>query len=161
MQEESVGCWVDALSQSLEICDGSRVTDATFFGLDHFPKYAPQKLYIFCLLKKIYYFIYFIFREGKGGEREGKKHQCVVASGAPLTGDLACNPGMCPDQESNQPPFGLQAGTQSTEPHQPGLNVRFLDVIRFSERKSISKSSKFGKNFILFCTGDSSCTLAY
>ena len=23
-------------------------------------------------------FIYFIFREGKGGEREGEKHQCVV-----------------------------------------------------------------------------------
>ena len=24
------------------------------------------------------------------------------------TGDLACNPGMCPDWESNQPPFGSQ-----------------------------------------------------
>ena len=40
----------------------------------------------------------------------------------PLTGDPACNPGMCPDWESNQRPFGSQAGTQSTEPHQPGLN---------------------------------------
>ena len=29
--------------------------------------------------------------------REGKKHQCVVASCAPPTRDLACNPGMCPD----------------------------------------------------------------
>ena len=27
-----------------------------------------------------------------------------------------------PDWESNQRPFGLQPGTQSTEPHQPGLN---------------------------------------
>ena len=35
--------------------------------------------------------------------------------------DLACNPGMYPDWESNQRPFGLQAGAQSTEPHQPGL----------------------------------------
>ena len=34
--------------------------------------------------------------------------------------DLAHNPGMCPDWESNQRPFGLQAGAQSTEPHQPG-----------------------------------------
>ena len=44
-------------------------------------------------------------------EREGEKHQCVVASHAPLTGDLACNPGMCPEWESNQQPFGSQAGT--------------------------------------------------
>ena len=49
---------------------------------------------------KIYYL--FIFRErGKEGEREGEKHQCVVASHASPTGDLADNPGMCPDWESN------------------------------------------------------------
>ena len=30
-------------------------------------------------------------------EKEGKKHQCVVASRVPPSGDLACNPGMCPD----------------------------------------------------------------
>ena len=52
-------------------------------------------------------FVYFIFRQrGRKGERE--KHQCVVASHVPLTGDLACNPGICPDWESNQWPFGLQ-----------------------------------------------------
>ena len=33
---------------------------------------------------------------GREGEREGEKHQCVDASHAPPTGDLACNPGMCP-----------------------------------------------------------------
>ena len=38
----------------------------------------------------------------------------------PPTGDLAHNPGMCPDWELNPRPFGLQASTQSTEPHQPG-----------------------------------------
>ena len=49
----------------------------------------------------------FIFRErGKEGEREGEKHQCVVASRAPTTGDMADNPGMCPDWELNQRPFG-------------------------------------------------------
>ena len=63
-------------------------------------------------------FIYFS-REGKGG-RKGEKHQCVVASHAPPTGDLAHNPGVCPDQELNQWPFGSQASTESTEPHQPG-----------------------------------------
>ena len=41
--------------------------------------------------------------EGKEKERE-RKHQCVVASREPLTGDLACNSGMCPDWESNQQP---------------------------------------------------------
>ena len=62
-------------------------------------------------------FIYLF--EGEGG---GEKHQCVVASHVPPTGDQARNPGMCPDWETNQPPFGLQASTQSTEPHQPGPN---------------------------------------
>ena len=53
--------------------------------------------------------ILFIFRErGQEGEREGEKHQWMVASHVALTGALACNPGMCPDWESNQQPFGSQ-----------------------------------------------------
>ena len=32
---------------------------------------------------------------------------------------------MCPDWESNRQPFGSQASTQSTEPHQPGLLLLF------------------------------------
>ena len=62
---------------------------------------------------------------GREEEREGEKHQCVVASHVPPTGDLARNPGMCPDWESNRQPFGLQASTQSTEPYQPGQNPCF------------------------------------
>ena len=42
-------------------------------------------------------FIYFRRERGREGEREGEKHQCVVVSHVPPTGDLACNPGMCPD----------------------------------------------------------------
>ena len=38
---------------------------------------------------------------GREGEREGEKHHCGVASRAPPTGDVACNPGMCPHWESN------------------------------------------------------------
>ena len=64
-------------------------------------------------LKKDFIYLFYF-------QREGKKHQCVVASGMPPTGGLACNPGMCPDWESNQQPFGLQAGAHSTEPHQLG-----------------------------------------
>ena len=72
--------------------------------------------YIFIAILKKMLFIYLFRERGK----EGEKHQCVVASRAPPTGDLACHPGMCPGWESNQRPFGSQAGTQFTEPHQPG-----------------------------------------
>ena len=47
-------------------------------------------------------FYLFVFRErGREGEREGEKHQYVVASHMPPTGNPAGNPGMCPDWESN------------------------------------------------------------
>ena len=76
-------------------------------------------------LKKDFYLL--IFRErGREGEREGEKHQCVVASHEPPTGDMAGNPGMCPDWELNQQPSSLQFGAQSTEPHQPGPTKEFL-----------------------------------
>ena len=68
-------------------------------------------------------FIYLFLERKEGKEKGGEKHQCVVSSHEPPTGDLACNPGMCPDWESNRLPSGLQACAQSTEPHQPGLLV--------------------------------------
>ena len=52
----------------------------------------------FSFLKKI---IYLFLERGREGEREGEKHQYVVASSAPPTGDLAYNPGMYPDWETN------------------------------------------------------------
>ena len=66
-------------------------------------------------LKRFY--LYTFLERGREGEREVEKHQCVVASHAPPTRDLACNLGMCPDWELNQQPFGLQASAQSTELH--------------------------------------------
>ena len=59
------------------------------------------------------------------GETEGEKHHCVVASRAPLTGDLACNPGVCPEWELNRQPVGSQTHAVSTELHQPGPNINF------------------------------------
>ena len=41
-------------------------------------------------------------RKGEGGKKRGRKHQCVVAFCMPLSGDLAHNPGMCPDWGSNR-----------------------------------------------------------
>ena len=65
-------------------------------------------------------FIYLFLERGREGEREGEKYQCVVASCTSCTRDLACNPGMWPDWELNRRPFGSQADTQYTEPHQLG-----------------------------------------
>ena len=66
-----------------------------------------QKCFFLLLLR----FYLFIFRErGKEGEREGEKQQCVVASCAPPTGDLARNRGMCP------------TGSQTSYLHKPALN---------------------------------------
>ena len=48
-------------------------------------------------------FMYLFLERGKGRERE--KHQCVVASRAPPTGDLARNPGLCPYWELNGNPL--------------------------------------------------------
>ena len=73
-------------------------------------------------------FTYLFLERGKGG-RKGEKHQCVVASRVPPTGDLACNPGMSPDWESNQGLSDSWASAQSTEPHQPGLGKLFLIVL--------------------------------
>ena len=44
---------------------------------------------------------------------------CGCFSHAPYWGPCP-QPGMCPDWESNQPAFGSQADTQSTEQYQPG-----------------------------------------
>ena len=69
-----------------------------------------------CPLLKIFYL--FIFGErGREGKRDGGKHQCVVASHIPTTGDQAHSPCICPDWESNRWPFCSQAGAQSTESH--------------------------------------------
>ena len=74
--------------------------------------------------------ILFIFRErGREGEKDREKHQCVVASCSAPNGDLTHNPGMCPDKELNQLPFGSQAGAQSPEPHQPGPIVSFHSML--------------------------------
>ena len=62
---------------------------------------------------------------------------CGCLSHTP-TVDLACNTVMCPDWESNQRPFGLQASSHQ-EPHQPGLEWLLLvfDSTHISEPKYV------------------------
>ena len=54
----------------------------------------------------------------------------MVASHRPPTRDVAHNPGVCPDWESNWNLLdrgkGPWAGAQSTEPRQPGQKHRFI-----------------------------------
>ena len=68
--------------------------------------------------------MYLFLEWGREGERE-RNINVLVASSVPPTRDLACNPGMYPDWELNQQPFGSQAHTQSTELCQPGLCFYF------------------------------------
>ena len=82
--------------QELAYIAGGNVIWYSYLGRQ-FGSILHDKTYSF--LKKIL----FIFKEkGREGEREGEKHQCVVTSFEPYPGDLACNPGMCPDWELNQ-----------------------------------------------------------
>ena len=75
----------------------------------------------------------FTFKErGREEERERNIDVQEVVSPTPPIGDLAHNPDMCPDWESNQPPFSLQVSTQSPEPQQPGLIFIFQSQFTFN-----------------------------
>ena len=73
------------------------------------------------------FFVFLLLERGEGREKKRERHSTVgeiqqsVASRTPPTGDLACNPGMCPDWESNQWPFSFGDDAQPTEPHWSGL----------------------------------------
>ena len=77
---------------------------------------------VFCFVLKIFIFSFLERGEGREKEREKNINQLPLA-------DLARNPGMCPDWESNQHPFSSQAGAQSTEPHKPGPVYVFENTI--------------------------------
>ena len=90
-------------------------------------------------------FYLFIFRErGREREREGEKQQCVVASHVAPIGDLACNPGTCPDWDSNQQPL-FQILVLNPLSHTSQGNIKFLNIL-FS---SCTESSKSGVYFTL------------
>ena len=64
----------------------------------------------------------------------------------PPSRDLARNPGMCPDQESNWQRFGSQAGAQCTEPHQPGLSILSKQMYRTAEGPRQTRAVGWGKH---------------
>ena len=102
---------------------------------------------IFCVFDTSFISIYlFIFERGKWKEKERERNIDVrgkhwsVASGLPPTGDLACNLGMCPDEELNWQPFVLQDDTQPTKPHQSGLGW-FISLKKKKKKKESSPNS--------------------
>ena len=81
--------------------------------------------------KILFIFNLFIFRDGKAGRKRGRETLMYKRNihWLPLTHPHLGTrpvPGMCSDRESNQQPVGLQASTQSTEPHQPGHKNELL-----------------------------------
>ena len=58
---------------------------------------TASKAFYFIIFKD---FIYLFLERRREGERQGEKHQCVVASCMTPTGDVACNTSVCPDRES-------------------------------------------------------------
>ena len=61
----------------------------------------------------------------------------------PPAGDLAHNPGMCPDWESIQRPFSSQASTQSTELNQLGL--RYFSTNIFYDNSPLERETRKNK----------------
>ena len=74
----------------------------------------------FVFLILIYFLEDFIFILERGERGKEERKSGSVASNMPLTGDLACDPGMCPDRESSLQPFALWEDTQLTEPRWSG-----------------------------------------
>ena len=67
--------------------------------------------------------MYLFLDRREGWEKEERNISVWLPLMCPLLGTWPHNPGMCPDWELSQGPFSSQAGTQSTEPHQPGLYI--------------------------------------
>ena len=73
-------------------------------------------------------FYLFIFRErGRERERQGEKHQCVFASHGPLLGTWSATQA-CALNGIELVTLDSQAGTQSTDLHQPGPQSSFMCV---------------------------------
>ena len=85
--------------------------------------------YCYCPVHVLFLFIYLFLDRGEGWEKEGEKHQCVVACCMPPMGTWPTNQACALNLELNQQPFGSQTRAQSTEPHQPGHPVHILDFI--------------------------------
>ena len=93
---------------------------ATLFPTLYSP--SPWLFYNWLFVLLIFFkIVYLFFDRGSGREKERERNINVwLPLPHPIPGNLASNPGTCPDWELNLRPFDVQASTQSTEPHQLG-----------------------------------------
>ena len=123
------GCFSLSLSLSLETKSFFKKSIKNVSPWKHVILWVLLDLFLFVFNTL---FIYFWRWEEREKERERnmgvwEKHQLVlVTSHTPPTRGLPHNLGICPDQESNQWPFGLWDNAQPIEPHQSGLNCYFF-----------------------------------
>ena len=73
-------------------------------------------------------FIYLLLERGDRREKGRETSMCKIHRSVASRMPPTHNPGMCPDWKSNQQTWGLQAGTQSTEPQQPGQKAMIFNV---------------------------------
>ena len=119
-------------------------------------------LYSVLFFLKIFIYLFLEIGEEREKERERNSNVWLPLTQPPL-GTWPATQACALDWELNPPPFGSQAGTQSTEPHQSRLNPSFckyfsFDTFKnlfqfsfplfFSIRKLIIPSAKWGILFI-------------
>ena len=115
---------------------------------------SPYKREVFEQIRPIYLclffknlFIYFFGVRGRQGEREGEKHQCVVASCMSPTENLARNPGMCPDWESNSDPLVCRPGLSPLS-HTSQGQIRPIYYVQNYMRNFVKQNNN--NNYVLF-----------
>ena len=92
--------------------------------MGHFSNNCPSvdhPVYLTAFILFFKDFNYWFLERGREGEREGEKHQCVVASRAPPTEDLVHNPGMCPDWDSTGDPLVHRPALDLLSPTSQGI----------------------------------------
>ena len=77
-------------------------------------------------------FIYLFLQRGWEVKREGEKYQCVVVSHMAPTGDLAHNPGLCPDWELNWQHSGSPLALNPQSYTSQGLALHFHTLLSSS-----------------------------
>ena len=122
-------------------------TEAPMFGTHPDLALRISSFWLFTCLrfffKKDFIYLFLERRERK----EGETHQRVVASHTPPAGDLACNPGMFPDWESNLWFVGLHSIHWATPARAVHLSSLSDPLIHRLVQVSVSLSSVSSSNY--------------
>ena len=134
-------CWSSLINLVINIWSYVKINDCgrkdlTFLGSDYHllgEPSQPSRWQLALVWKSLHLcngsFLLFplicLFLERKGGEKRGRETSMCGCLLCASHWRPCCNPGMCPDWELNQWPFGSQASTQSTGHTSQGLFLLF------------------------------------